>query len=109
MGGSNIGFKHIPYVFIETAEETANEVSDVLCEFFNKDMRDLISEERFNTCKSGALYNKKELEILPHSGVLTTVLSDVNPFDGIENVTYENLIAYSNKEFNYKNFKTITY
>jgi len=76
---------------------------------FNKDMVDVIPEKRFDVCKSGALCEKKECEILPHVGVLKTIISDINPYEGLECIRYDDLIDYANDTFSFDNFEILTY
>lgn len=94
----------VPNFFAETNNETEEELSSAMEEFFSRDMKDVISEERFNICKNGKINAKKTAERLPHEGVLATVLSDYNPFEGLEDFNYEDAIELASEVFKFDNF-----
>jgi len=97
----------IPAVMVQTLNEKVEELQDTLRNFFSSSMGDLISEDRFTDCKEGLLFKKKKCEILPHVGVLATVIADYNPFEGIERVTREDVIKLGEEAFKIDNFEMI--
>jgi len=94
-----IGDSVIPLVGTQSSNEKAQEVNDVLRDFFGKEMSKHITPERFSICKGAVVSKEKRSKILPHSGVTQLYLSDYNPFEGIDTFTYEEAIALANKAF----------
>jgi len=94
-----IGDSVIPLVGTQSSNEKAQEVNDVLRDFFGKEMSKHITPERFSICKGAVVSKEKRSKILPHSGVTELYLSDYNPFDGIDAFTYEEAIELANKAF----------
>jgi len=92
-----MGSVFVPMVDAQTGSE--DELIDVLSNFFSKDMSEWISEERFRICKSGIVVNSKMAAMMPHSSVTQTVLGDYNPFEGIDNFSYEEAIVLANQIF----------
>jgi len=97
----------IPAVLVQTLNEKVEELDETLNGFFSTSMGDLITEERFNDCKEGWLFKKKKIEILPHAGVLSTVVADYNPFDGLEDVSREDVLGFGDEFFSIGNFEMI--
>lgn len=102
-----MGHDIVPIVLAQTANENSEKLVTSFNEFFSKSMGELISEDRFNDCKEGMLFKKKKAEILPHQGVLQTVIADFNPFDGLEEVSREDVINLGNEVFNVNEFEVI--
>jgi predicted Zn-dependent peptidase len=84
----------------QTANENVTELVNTCKEFFARDMRDVITQSRFEDCKKGIMYQKKQADILPHTGIVHTEIYPFNTFDGIENFTYEQVVDLGNKLFN---------
>ena len=97
----------IPAVLVQTLNEKVEELDETLNGFFSTSMGDLITEERFNDCKEGWLFKKKKIEILPHAGVLSTVVADYNPFNGLEDVSREDVLEFGDEFFSIGNFEMI--
>ena len=88
-----VGNQLVPFFAASTGVEQADELAGVYEEIFNKSFEDIVSKERFDTCKSSLLVSKKIAEILPHSGAKATILDDPNPFTGIDLFTYDEAVA----------------
>jgi len=104
-----VGSDLVPYSSAQTSEKNASEVKDVYRELLSKDMSELISEERFDICKQGMLYEKKKADILPHQGVWTTVMGNYNPYENIEDFSYEQALELAQRAYSIDNFEVVDY
>ena len=48
-------------------------------------------------------------DILPHSGAQTTVLGDLNPFDGVSEYTYDMVVDKYNSLMRIENYIPVKY
>ena len=97
----------VPIVAAQTANENAKELSDSFENFFCTSMSDLISVERFNDCRDGLLYRKRKVEILPYKGVLQTEIADYNPFEGLEDVSREDVLSLGEELLDISKFELV--
>ncbi|MFW9875216.1 MAG: FAD-dependent thymidylate synthase [Candidatus Thorarchaeota archaeon] len=103
-----IGNDIVLTLFSQTANETTSQTIDTCIDFFEKDVSDIITKDRFEDCKQGLICQKKEGEILSHEGVWYTEMESFNQFDGIDDFTYSQLVDFGNKLFSYRdNYKII--
>jgi len=104
-----MGNRIVPLVGAETREQTKDELIKVFNDFFSQKMEDIISEERFETCKSGLIYDEREAHILPHIGALKTVMGDFNPYERIGDLEYHAAMRYANHAFSLDNFEIMVH
>ena len=83
-----IGERCLPMFFASTSEENVSKLENVYRNFFELSADEVISKSRFETCKKAYAVKQRMVDILPHSGAKTTVLGELNPFDGIDKLTY---------------------
>ena len=105
----NVGLNEVPVFLASTTNDKAEEVGDVYREFFDRNLSDIVSEERFDVCKSSILVDEKKAERLPHSGAMATIVKGNNPFEGIAELTYEDAIETFSDLFSNDNLMPISY
>lgn len=105
---TQIGDKVVPFFGAVTTNDNVEELVKIYTEFFSTDMRQHITESRFEACLKNMKVKKRTAEILPHAGSKATVLGDQDPFDGMENYTYEEVIKTANTLFNLTTLKVVT-
>lgn len=105
----HIGERCLPMFFASTSEDNVGKLEKVYQDFFQRDAKDVISLDRFNTCQKAYAVKRKMVNILPHSGARTTVLGDLNPFDGVSDFTYDHVINKYNELMLIDNYIPIMY
>lgn len=104
-----VGERCLPMFFASTSENNIVNLENVYKDFFSRSADDVISEARFNTCKKAYAVKQRMVDILPHSGAKTTVLGDLNPFDGIAELTYSQTLDKYNSLMRIENYIPIKY
>lgn len=99
----------IPVFIASTTNEKEKELSNVYSDFFNKKSSDLISKNRFDICMKEIKIHKRIAEVLPHDGAPSTVLGDYNPFENIDDLSYEEALELFDKHLNINNLLPISY
>jgi predicted Zn-dependent peptidase len=105
----HIGDRCFPMLFASTSEENISKLENVYRNFFELSADQVISEARFNVCKKAYAVKQRMVDILPHSGAKTTVLGDVNPFDGIPELTYQQVLERYHDLMHFDNFIPVKY
>jgi len=100
-----IGADIIPLAAAQTSLKNEVKLETEFKKFFDQDMKDVISKERFNLCKKGLLIQKKKGEVLPYRGVWGTLLSDFNHYENIIDFSYKDAIDLANELFCISNFE----
>ena len=104
-----VGERCLPLFFSSTTEDNVVTLEKVYDDFFDKDGKDVISQDRFNTCKKHYAIKQKMADILPHSGAKTTILGDLNPFDGVSEFTYDMVVDKYNSLMRLENYIPVKY
>ncbi len=104
-----VGERCLPMFFASTTDENVKSLENIYKNFFDMDAKDVISEARFNTCKKAYAVKQRVADILPHSGAQTTVLGDINPFDGVSEFTYDMVLDKYNSLMRIENYIPVKY
>jgi len=104
-----IGRKFVPFFASSTTNDHADELAAVYTEFFSTDPSQHISIERFEICKAEFVISEKKDNLLPHSGVSSLILAEINPYTGIQSLTYEDMLAAYKRMFDINTLKSIRY
>ena len=104
-----VGERCLPMFFASTTDEHVVELENIYKNFFDMDAKDVISQARFNTCKKAYAVKQRMADILPHSGAQTTVLGDLNPFDGVSEFTYDMVLDKYNSLMRIENYIPVKY
>jgi len=86
---SSFGYEAAPSFFASTDNDQAGALAELYRDIFSREGKDLISKERFEICKKALLIEKVKAERLPHSGQVQIAMAAFNPFNGIEEFTYD--------------------
>ena len=84
-------------------------MKNVYVDFFSKDLKDIVSKERFEVCKQNKKIKEKMNRILFHDGIDVIELSDYNPYEGISELSYDDAIELSSEYFNKDNLYLVSY
>lgn len=104
-----VGDQCFPLFFSSTSAEEVTKLEDVYNAFFSLDGNQVISRDRFNTCKKFYAVKEKMAQILPSSGAMTTILSGINPFTGVDSFTYDTVIENYNLFMKLDNYILVKY
>lgn len=104
-----VGERCLPMFFASTTDENVETLEKVYEDFFMLDGTKVISPTRFDTCKKAYAVKKKIADILPHSGAQTTILGDLNPFDGVDTFTYDQVVSEYNRLMKIENYIPVKY
>ena len=91
-----------------TNEERSNELVDVYGDFFSTRMSQIISIDRFNSIKKTRVSKAKIEKLLPYKAV-SSLISDINPYEGIEAFSYAEMLSIADKYFNVDNLIKFVY
>ena len=98
-----------PFFFSCTTNDRVDELKNVYVDFFSKDLKDIVSKERFEVCKQNKKIKEKMNRILFHDGIDVIELSDYNPYEGISELSYDDVIELSSEYFNKDNLFLVSY
>jgi predicted Zn-dependent peptidase len=90
----------------ETSKKNKKALREVYREFFSGDLTRHLSRERFNDCWNEQRWARLKGERLPHMGAITTILQN-NPYEGLEDFTYEKALRLLTQYFGPKSFKEV--
>jgi predicted Zn-dependent peptidase len=105
----HVGELCLPMFFASTDKDNVDNLEKVYAGFFTKHGADVITEDRFNTCKKAVAIKQRIADILPHAGAKMTVLGDINPFEGIAHYTYQQVIDKYNELMHIDNYIPVKY
>jgi len=98
-----------PFFFSCTTNDRVDELKNVYVDFFSKDLKDIVSKERFEVCKQNKKIKEKMNRILFHDGINIIELSDYNPYEGISELSYDDAIELSSEYLNKDNLFLVSY
>ena len=93
-----IGETFVPFFASSTTNDRAEELADVYREFFTGDMSRHVSRERFEICHADMLISEKKDKLLPHEGVSRLVINEINPYEALRNISYDELMAIGSNQ-----------
>lgn len=103
-----VGNQVVPFFAASTTNDNVETLAAVYNNIFSNPLDQILTRERFDICHKNLMIKKKVAEILPHSGARATVLGDPNPFEGMDNFTYEEAIQLA-ESFNMASMIPIQY
>jgi predicted Zn-dependent peptidase len=106
---TKIGDKAVPMFFASTTNDNVAELTKVYEDTFSAPIESILTPERFNICHQNLMIKKEIAEILPHAGAKATILSETNPFAGMDTFTYDEALALASATFNMDNLRPISY
>jgi predicted Zn-dependent peptidase len=106
---TRIGNSSVPMFFASTTNENVSELRKVYEDTFSGPIERILTPERFDICHQNLMIKKEIAEVLPHAGARTTILGETNPFEGMDNFTYDDALALASITFNMDKLRPISY
>lgn len=103
------GYDATASFFASTDNAQAEVLTQLYRDIFNRDGKDLISKKRFDVCKKALMIEKIKAERLPHSGQVQIAMAAFNPFDGIEEFTYDAALEMYSEYLSVDNLHNVAY
>ncbi len=104
-----VGERCLPMFFASTTEDNIETLEKVYRNFFERSPEDAFNESRFNAVKKAFSVKRRMVDVLPHSGAKTMVLGDINPFEGIAELTYEQALNKYAELMKFENYVPVKY
>jgi predicted Zn-dependent peptidase len=104
-----IGERCLPMFFASTTEDNIGKLKNVYRNFFELSPDEAFSETRFNAVKKAFSVKRRILDVLPHAGAKTLVLGDINPFEGIAELTYHQALDKYDDLMRFENYVEVQF
>ena len=104
-----VGERCLPMFFASTTEDNVSKLENVYRNFFELSPDEAFSVARFNAVKKAFSVKRRIVDVLPHAGAKTMVLGDINPFDGIAELTYHQALDKYDDLFRYASYVPVKY
>lgn len=104
-----VGDKFVQFFASSTTNDKVKELAEVYHNFFSARPEDTLSKERFETCKASMLIKEKKDRVLPHEGIHKLMLSDVNPYTDIHDLSYESALERYSVLFDVNKLQSVEY
>jgi predicted Zn-dependent peptidase len=104
---SIFGANTIPVFYASTNNDRVKELQEVYQQFFS-DVSRYVTPQRFEACKTQSLIDKQKAELMPWTSAMDTVLAYVDPYAGLEDLTFDEAIEFS-KKLNLGSLEPVSY